>query len=560
MAIVEIDIGELKKLVGKDLSKDQIIDDLFSLGVELENEKDGILQLEVVPDRPDRLSVEGLGRSLRQYYGIERGVYIPETEDPEKKITVEDSVSNIRPYIVGAVVRGVDISGILDSLIQLQEKLHSTLGRKRKKGAIGLHDLSMLKGDNIIYRAIDPDSDSFVPLSVGDMEMEEMTPRSVLEDHPTGREYLHILENKDKVPAIYDDIGLFSFPPIINGTRTEVRDRTRDLLLELTGEDEDTLDTMLNILIYALDSRGGTIEKIEIEYKNKKKVKPNLSTTTKQITKDKIESILGINFQKSEITDLLERSGLSPRKENNHFQVDIPPYRSDIMHTVDIVDDIGRTYGFDNLDPSIPDASTVGELTENTRLENAVREALVGLGFQDLLNFVLTNSEEEKEKMLVDKIEQIPGAEGKLVHIENPYSNEYSIMRGWLTPSLLFVLSNNTHREYPQNISEIGMCFSKNPSYTTGIEEKKHIAALVCSSNATYEKAKSKLSLLVKGFGCSLKTPRTTHPSFIEGRVAKIRINKENCGIIGEVSPEVLENKNIEMPVAGFEFELNTLK
>ena len=134
MPVVEIDPDELRQLTGHDEKDDAALkDDLFALGLEFEGETDdGAFELEFAPDRLDRLSVEGVARSLRYQYGDDRGVYVPKTNDPDWTIEVEETVPPERPYVTGAVVRGVDLDdAALESLIQLQEKLHATMGRKR---------------------------------------------------------------------------------------------------------------------------------------------------------------------------------------------------------------------------------------------------------------------------------------------------------------------------------------------------------------------------------------------------------------------------------------------
>ncbi|MFT4883401.1 MAG: phenylalanyl-tRNA synthetase beta chain, partial [Natronomonas sp.] len=174
MPVVDVDPDELRELTGKDEKSDEELkDDLFGLGLEFEGEtEEGDFELEFAPDRLDRLSVEGIARSLRYHYGDDRGVYVPSTNDAQWTIEVEESVPEERPYVTGAIVRGAELDEEeLESLIQLQEKLHATMGRKRAKGAIGVHDLTMLKplgeGDEhkrIVYRGVDPDGDTFVPL------------------------------------------------------------------------------------------------------------------------------------------------------------------------------------------------------------------------------------------------------------------------------------------------------------------------------------------------------------------------------------------------------------
>lgn len=556
MAVVEVELEELSRLVGRELSRDEAIDELFSLGVEFEGEGEDGLQFEVVPDRPDRLSVEGLARSLRYQFGDDRGVRAPNLGESDYKIRVEGVPE--RPYIVGAVVRNVDLSGgVLDSVIQLQEKLHATLGRRRSKGAIGVHDLTMVKGNEFVYRDLDPDEDTFVPLEIGGEQAREMTPGEVMDEHPVGKEYARILEGADRVPAIYDDIGLFSFPPVINGKRTEVREDSRDLLVEMTGTDEWTVDKMLNILVYAFADRGATVEEVEVEYDDRRTLKPDLSTESKTVTHDRIESMLGVEMSAEDVVDYLERSGMDAaveeRGDETVYDVTVPPYRTDVMHPLDVVDDVGRAYGFDDMEPRYPDVSTVGGLSDSTRLENAVRKQLVGLGFQDLLNFVLTSDDNCYGAMRRD----VPD---DALRVANPYSEDYSVVRSWLLPSLVSVLANNTHREYPQNLAEVGFCAVQDDDENTGVREETHVSAVVCGSDAGYEEAKSRLASLVEDFDASLETPPTEHPSFIDGRAAEVVIDGEDAGVIGEVHPEILAESEILQPVAAFEFEIDALR
>ncbi|HET7323488.1 MAG TPA: phenylalanine--tRNA ligase subunit beta, partial [Halococcus sp.] len=375
MPVVDVDPDELRRFTGHEKENAELLDDLFELGLEFEGEtEDGLFQLEFEADRLDRLSVEGVARSLRYQYGDDRGVYIPRTNDPDWTIEVDSSVPDERPYVTGAVIRGLDIDQQgLDSLIQLQEKLHATMGRGRAKGAIGIHDLTMLKGqsrmegnqNSITYRGIDPDGDSFVPLDSD----AERTPAEVLTEHPTGETYAPLIADYERYPAIYDDLGLFSFPPVINGRRTEVDTDSRELFIEMTGTDQWTIDRMCNIICYALDARGATIERVRVEYHDRKLDRPDFAVDTKTVTHDRIERALGVTFEEHDIVDLAERSGLDVDIEDRTYDVSIPPYRVDVLHPMDVVDDLGRAYGFNRLEPRYPDVSTVGGRHERSRHE-----------------------------------------------------------------------------------------------------------------------------------------------------------------------------------------------
>ena len=598
MPVVDIDPDDLRELTGHDeKTDDDLRADLFDLGLEFEGwTDDEEMQLEFAPDRLDRLSVEGVARSLRYHYGDDRGVYVPSTNDPEWTVRVEDQPPG-RPYVTGAVIRDVDFTeGSLESLIQLQEKLHATVGRQRAKGAIGVHDLIMLKGDEarsaseqppgegaglrdaatdeargdtgkrIRYTGVDPDDERFVPLDADT----DMTPAEVLTDHPVGGTYADLVSDFDRYPAIYDGIGLFSFPPVINGRRTEVSTESRDLLVEMTGTDQWTVDRMLNIVCYALSARGAQVERVAVEYADdapgeyagRTLDRPDLSTKTKTVTHDRVEETLGVDLEEEAVVDCAERAGLDAEPTTvageSAYEVAVPPYRVDALHPLDIIDDIGRAYGFNELEPRYPDVSTVGGRHDRSQLEDAARDALVGLGFEDLLNFHMINEAENFERMRVGPDDDCVGA-GEPVTIREPYSEDYTILRTWALPSLMMVLENNTHRSYPQDLAEVGLAAAVDEGANTGAAERRTVAAALARTDVSYEDAKARLQALATAFGKTLETPATDHPSFIHGRAAEVVLDGDSAGVIGEVHPAVLVEHDLAVPVAAFELELDAL-
>ncbi|MBV0902031.1 phenylalanine--tRNA ligase subunit beta [Haloarcula salina] len=582
MPVVDVDPEELRYLTGHDEKDDEELkSDLFDLGLEFEGlTEDDEFQLEFAPDRLDRLSVEGVARSLRYHYGDDRGVYVPSTNSADWTIEVEDQPEE-RPYVTGAVVRGLDMSEeALESLIQLQEKLHATMGRKRAKGAIGVHDLTMLKGaaategegKSITYTSADPDEATFVPLDAD----AEMTPNEVVASHETGQTYGDLVADFDRVPAIYDAIGLFSFPPVINGHRTEVSEDSRDLFIEMTGTDQWTIDRMCAIVCYALEARGGRVERVAVEYADdapgeyagRTLERPDFAVRTKTVTHDRIESILGVSLDEREVVDYAERAGLDATPttgDDAAYEVEIPPYRVDVIHPLDLIDDIGRALGFNSLEPVYPDVSTVGGRHDRSRLEDAARDALVGLGFEDLLNFHMINEAENFERMNLSVPDDGDGSDAgtvgldEPVTIQEPYSEDYTILRTWALPSIMMVLENNTHRSYPQDLAEIGLAAGLDDSENTGVAEHRTVAGALARTDASYEDAKARLQALADAFDTDLSTPSTTHPTFIDGRAAEVVLDGESVGVVGEIHPTVLVEHDLELPVAAFELRLDGL-
>lgn len=553
MATVTVDYPDLVKLIGKDVSLDKLREDLFELGLETEDVQGNEVTFEVTSDRADLLCEEGIALMLRAYYGIKTGMTIPPVEPSDYRIIVERELKGVRPFVTGAIVRDIHFTDeSIKSIMHLQEKLHGTFGRRRKKGAIGIHDLSKLKGNDIYYKAIPRDAVKFVPLQSN----ETMTPGEVLERHDKGKEYAYVLEGKPLVPVIYDAEGLFSFPPIINSKRTEVTIDTHELLIELTGEDLGTIDYMLNITLYALYLRGAKIYRLKVEYPDRTFTRPNLDARTMHVGLPEINSVLGLELTAVKAAELLLRMGYGIAETgSDYLVVEIPPYRTDVIHTRDVVDDVGRVYGFNNMAPVYPNTPSVGQLTEKDKLNDAVREVMIGLGCQDTLNFILIGKDETYAKMnLLD--------DGLAVELSNPYTDQYDIMRTWIAPSLMIVLSNNLHREYPQNIFEVGTVAHLDNFENTGVREVEHVACALCYAKAGYNEVKTKLQALCFNFGldAQLRTAAVEHPAFIAGRCAEIYIGDKKAGIIGEIHPLVLKNWGIEMPIALFEMDVSALK
>ncbi|PSQ26672.1 phenylalanine--tRNA ligase subunit beta [Halobacteriales archaeon QS_9_68_17] len=596
MPVVDVDPEELRDLTGHDeKGNEELKEDLFGLGLEFEGRtEDGEFQLEFAPDRLDRLSVEGVARSLRYHYGDDRGVYVPNTNDADWTIEVDEGVPDERPYVTGAVVRGVDLDE--DALRARRARCDDRGGcrgvlrpdarppRPLDPGEDGegsdprdtpVHEG---RGKSIRYTGIAPDGDRFVPLDSNS----EMTPADVLADHPTGETYADLVGEYERYPAIYDDIGLFSFPPVINGKRTEVTTDSRELFVEMTGTDQWTIDRMLSIVCYALDARGATVEEVAVEYPDRELVRPDLSTSETSVAHERIESIIGVDFDPEEVVDLFERSGLNAETEGAEdgnrlvYDVEVPSYRVDVLHPLDLVDDVGRAYGFNDLDPRYPDVGTVGGRHERSGLEDAVRNQLVGLGFENLLNFHMTSEEENFDRMHVAPDDDALGAADPAT-IREPYSEDYTMLRTWALPSLLMVLENNTHRPYPQDLAEIGLAAHVNDSgntagtssgkpssatahENTGVAERRTVAAVLARHDASYEDAKARLQAVARNFDVDLETPPTEHPTFVDGRTADVVVDGGTVGVVGEVHPAVLVEHDLELPVVGFEFRMDALE
>ncbi len=540
MPVVTLYWDELEKLVGVD--RKTIIEKLPMLGCDIERIEDDHVDVEFFPNRPDLYSVEGVARALRGFLGIEKGLKKYEVRKGHWKIVVDPSVLEVRPKISGCVVKGLKMSDeVIRSLMEVQEDLHWTIGRNRRKMAIGVHDLSKFKFP-LTYTAVDANF-SFVPLDFD----KEMSVEKILKEHPKGRAYSFILKGKSKYPMIIDADGdAISFPPIINAEKTRVTENTRDLFIDVTGFDEN-VDRALNILACMLSDRGGVVESVEIVYPDKVERTPKLDVREMEINKEEVNSLLGFEIKDDEICDALAKMRFGCKLDGDKIIVQIPPYRADIMHSWDIVEDIAIGYGYDKIEPSYPPTNTIGGTHKWNDVKDLVREIMIGLGFLEVITFTLTS-----EKVMYDKMGRKGEAWKDYVPVMHPLTTEHTIVRTDILPKLLELLAHNKHHEMPQKVFEVG-------DVVVGLKNKLHLAACIVNSTTNFAEIRSYVQAVMRELGVNWEAKPTEDKAFIEGRGADIMVDGRKAGVFGEIHPQVLENFELTMPVVGFELDLTSI-
>jgi phenylalanyl-tRNA synthetase beta chain len=466
-------------------------------------------------------------------YKAEKSIYM---------VKVDSATKPIRPYIVCAVVTEVEMTDeFIKSLMQIQEKLHITHCRKRRKAAIGVHDLDKVKFP-ALYTVKDP-SFKFIPLG----EEKEMTLDNILKHTPKGKDYGWVLKGMAKYPLLMDsDNKVMAMPPIINSIHTMVEEKTKNLFIDITGTDDKTINEVLNIVVTSLAERGGKIQLVKVKYPDREIETPRLETRMMNLEPNYVNKLLGLKLTDYEMIEYLQKMGFDAVEVGKNLQVVIPCYRIDIMHAMDLVEDIAIAYGYDRFKPEIPNISTIGEENPLEAFSTKLRTLLVGYGLQEVVTFILNNKENSYKKMLM--------GEKDVIETANPKTEEYTIVRSWLLPSLMEVLWRNRHREYPQNIFEVGDVIELSPSSETGAKTMRRLGVVLCHSKANFSEIKSTVESILSNLGIKgYKIEESTLPCFIPGRAAKIVVNEKNLGRFGEIHPEVVSNWEIEMPVAACE-------
>ncbi|MFT4867925.1 MAG: phenylalanyl-tRNA synthetase beta chain [Candidatus Nanohaloarchaea archaeon] len=540
MSNIKINKNEFFELVGEEFSDEKLDEEASFLGAHWNHVEGDKWDVEVYPNRPDLLSVEGLARAYRGFFDIDTGLEGYNVNKGDIEIKVDESVEEVRPHIGCAVVRDIDLNQrMINGLIQLQEKMHETMGRRRDKLAIGLHDLSTIEPP-FEYKAVEPEKVSLTPLQYD----REMQLGEILEEHEKGQEYAWILEDEDRYPVIADSKDqILSFPPIINNQLTEVHTGTTDVFIDVTGKDKETVRKALNIMVTALAERSSRIESVKVDGERM----PDLSPSEFKLDPDYVREVSGLDLSKTEIIDRLKQMKFGA-KAGKKIKVEVPCYRTDIMHQYDLIEDIVIAHRYTNIEPELPNLDTIGRKKPIEDLSDIVRDSMVGTGALEALTYVHEN--EENLTSMIGKSD-----DGEYVKVKNPLSEEYSAVRHLMFPSLLEVLKQNRHNSYPQKFFETGDVVEIDDSHV-GASEKRKMGYIESGSDVDFTDIREVLQILERDLGIELEVREEEKPFFRQGRSGKILLEGEEIGFIGEFSEEVRENWELEMKTACFELDL----
>ncbi|MEM2740250.1 MAG: phenylalanine--tRNA ligase subunit beta [Candidatus Bathyarchaeia archaeon] len=554
MPVVSVKLRDFCSLIGLDLGIDDLRDRMPMMGIAWEREYEDGYDVEVFPNRPDMFSVEGLARAYAGFMGVDEGLRKYDVRDGGPTVYVDRSIASVRPYILVALIDCVNLSEYaLESVIQLQEKLHISYCRDRRKASIGIHDAGRLEYP-LTYKAVRGDELRFKPLDFD----EELTPEEVLEKHPKGIAYGHLVRGYGLYPILMDDGGrVLSMPPIINGEYTRVTTATKRLLIDITGLDIDVVSSVMKILVCNICERGGVVYMGESIYEYDtplgRRVKaPILEPCRMELDIDRACRLIGVDIGIDEALKLLRRMRYDARIiDGKIIEVYIPPYRVDVMHWVDLAEDLLIAFGYDKVEPAIPAIATIGGESPLELFTRKIREVMVGLGFQEVMTYVLSNPRDQFDLMRVER--------SPCVEIENPKTLEFTMCRLWLLPCLMNVLASNKHNPYPQRIFEADDAAVLDPLSETGARNLRKLAAASAHVEADFAEAKAVAEALIRCLGLQASYKPLIHPSFIEGRAASVEVDSVEVGFLGEVHPEILEKLELENPVAALEVNLESL-
>lgn len=544
MPVINFSYSDLCELVGRDVPKAVLRERLPMIGADPRSTDDASdeMSFEFFPDRPDLYSVEGVARALRAFLGHEPGLRSYAVGSSEVELRVDTSVEQVRPHIWSALVEGLDIDDrLIRSMMDLQEKLHITLGRNRRKVAIGLHDFSTVRPP-FTYKAVGPREVRFFPLQ-GDREMDLA---EILSEHEKGRAYAHILEGKTRYPVIVDSEGeVLSFPPVINGVRTTVSESTKSIFVDCTGTDENAVMAAVNIVTTALAERGGKIATVKVTGRNGTVRAPDLGPRVMDLDASYVDKWLGTSLGAQEIARCLALMGHGATAADGKVRVAVPAYRADILHPVDLAEDTAIGHGFESFGHSLPSRFTQGRADAVADFSSKLRPVLMGLGYTEVATLTLSSMQDQYDALGL-------GRDHSAARILNPVTEDHEVLRSSLLPSLMGILRKNKHRELPQRIFEIG-------EVVHGTRNRAMLSGVTAHTKASFTEVKSDVQSIMQALGLPCEVAPAEHGAFVRGRCAQVMSSGDPVGTMGEVSPSTLVAFGLGYPAAAFELDAEEL-
>ncbi|MDR1239803.1 MAG: phenylalanine--tRNA ligase subunit beta [Treponema sp.] len=532
-------------------------------------------------NRPDLWATAGCARQIRLHGGGKRPEYpffsFPGTmQKTGRRVLVEKSVRQVRPYLAGFIASGKPVSDAsLRDMIQTQEKLAWNFGRKRRTISMGLYRIASIKWP-IIYRAVDPDSVSFVPLQWD----RPLSLREILKQHPKGREYGFIQEHEPLHPLLVDSGGaVLSYPPIINSADLgAVQVGDTDLFIELTGTDQAAVTLAASIMACDLADQDYTIEPVEVDYEYEtpftgavaKTAGPGNRITTPYYFQEpvfcslaRIEKFLGEKLSAAECVAALARMGVKAEagralergqaagEELEGVRAWPPEYRNDFLHAADVAEDVMIGRGLSSFKPERPRDFTVGRLSPITLFSRRVKGIMTGMGYQEMIYNYLGSRK--------DLVENMRGNESRIIKIANPMTENYEYVRDSVLASLLASESVSGHAVYPHRIFETGKVAFRDSAENYGAGTRQYLGFLHAGAEANFNTAAGHIQTLFYYLSRDYEVEESADPRFIPGRAAAIRCGGTVIGCFGEIHPEALENWGVTVPCTAGEIDLDAL-
>lgn len=484
----------------------------------------------------------------------------------KQRLVIDAATAKVRPFCVAAVLRGVSFTrSNYDSFIDLQDKLHQNICRRRTIAAIGTHDLDTIVGP-FLYTAKPPKDIKFCPLN----KDKEYTAEELMEVFSTDlhlKQYLHIIREKPVYPVIYDqnDVVL-SMPPIINGDHSKITLQTKNVFVEITSVDLHKAKVVLDTLVCMFSEyceEPFVVEPVEvIDPSGKLVLYPELKYRTEMLSPEFVNRSVGINESPDTIANLLTKMCLKAEVVDKNgakeIRVQIPPTRHDVIHACDIMEDVAIAFGYNNIPKTIPQTVTISAQQPLNKLSEQLSLELAQAGFTEGLSFTLCSRDDVSAKL------RSPNALEEAVHVANPKTLEFQIVRTTLLPGLLKTLQANKKMPLPLKLFEVSDVVVKDPKKDVGTRNERRLCAVYYNKKPGFEIIHGILDRVMQLLDVPLLDETNggysirayDNPTFFPGRCAEVLVGGKPVGTLGVLHPESITNFDLNLPCSALEINI----
>lgn len=522
-----------------------------------------ILELEITPNRPDCLSIMGMAVETAASFDL---------KTKHNDIKIENEVSNFSEFFDDIIIETENCNRYYSKILKNIKIGPSPLWLQAYLMQAGVRPVS-----NIV------DLTNFVMLEYGEplhaFDLDTLKNKKIVVRMAKDGEEMVTLDGetrkleKDDI-LITDGSEIVGLAGVMGGLDSEITDKTVNVLLEGASFNKENIRKTarrlnlrseassrfekgidVNLAKTAVDRVCELAEKMEIaEVVGGNKDVGNFDRKEKEIElrKEKVNNLIGVDFTMDEISNILNRLEIETDVRDDYLIAKVPTVRLDLDIEEDLIEEIARIYGYDNIEPKkLKGTLTVGRKPVFRNVEDRIKNQLIGLGYSEFMTYSFVSpSSYEKANYKED--------EKNIIKILNPLGEDYSIMRTTMIPSMIDALSKNYARG---NVNvggfEIGNTFFPTEEELPS-ERLKLAMGFYDLGDFYYLKESIEKSLWYLGIN-NLEVRRRETSFLHPGRSAEFILNGKSLGVFGEVHPKVLENYGLKKRAYVAELDFNLI-
>ena len=531
---------------------------------------DNIIEIDLTPNRGDCLSIAGVAREVSAINKIslaQTGVTSVDNSI-EDSFSVELEAPGHCPRYVGRIIKGIDPQA--QTPLWMQEKLRRC-GLRPISPVVDVTNYVMMELGQPMHGF------DFDKLNGGiKVRLAKSGEKVALLDQTE-------VECRDDTLLIADHAGGVALAGIMGGLDSSVQSDTRNIFLEaahftaleLAGKArgfgmhtdashrfERGVDALLppiamqratGLLLDIVGGEAGPVIDAMVD--------ANMPQTPQvELRYDRVNRLLGINVERDEVSGILQRLNMQLTEQADGWQVTPPSYRFDINIEADLIEEIGRLIGYNNIPGSRESSHIQMESFSEQRVSvNQIRDVLVERGYFEAVTYSFVSPELQA---ILD-----PGQQ--TLPLANPISADMSVMRTRLLPGLVQALQHNLNRQQSRvRLFETGLCFVPTDD---GLAQTPHIAGIITGSrvedglyttagNLDFFDIKGDLEMILRlAGGADFRFTRSSNPVLHPGQGADLTCGGKSIGYVGGLHPAVLKKLDINQPVFIFEIETSPI-